>query len=183
MRIGSIDIPADLLVLPAEGPGELVDWLWVGLRARDSGDVQAPLGLRSPAKVEGRAWWDNRLLQGRYLRTEDRLLLIDSVRDVVGGRVEVVMSCTELVGEPAEFRPADGVPVPCRVFITHSAPVFDEEQRVTDYRTMAELALIEVGRCQVDDQVLVGGQLYTMVDYAGSSDDGVVRGMYLEASP
>ncbi|WP_242411212.1 hypothetical protein [Pseudomonas knackmussii] len=118
---------------------------------------------------------------GRYLCHGKRLLVITSVRDFRGDQAELILSCEELVGEPAEFRPADGPPVPCRVFITHSAPVFDDEQRVTDYRTLAELALIEVGRCQVDDQLQVAGQLYNMIDYAGSSDDGVVRGMYLEA--
>ncbi|MDU4255577.1 hypothetical protein [Pseudomonas sp.] len=181
MRIGAIDTPADLLQLSPEHSPVMLDWLWVGLRARDSGDVTAPAGLRSPAKVEGRAWWDERLIQGRYLRTDERLLLIESVRDVIGGRVELVLTCAELVGEQAEYRPEGGAAVPCRVFITHSAPVFDDENKVTDYRILAELALIEVGRCQVDDQLLIGGQLYNMIDYAGSSDDGVVRGMYLEA--
>ncbi|MNF02484.1 hypothetical protein D3C80_2016330 [compost metagenome] len=53
--------------------------------------------------------------------------------------------------------------------------------RVADYRTRAEVVLIEVGRPQVDDQLLVAGTLYTITDYADETDDGVVRGLWLEA--
>ena len=41
-------------------------------------------------------------------------------------------------------------------------------------------ALIEVGRLQVDDQLQVGGVLYNVIDYADESDDGIVRGLWLQ---
>lgn len=180
MRAGRLDTPADLLRLDADVRPCVVDWIWVGIRAKDSGDVQAPSGLRNPGKVEVRAWWDERLQIGRYLRAGSRLLLIDSVRDVTGGRAEAVITCSELVGLPAEYRPQEGVPVPCRAHLTHEAPYRDELGQVTDYRTRAEVALIEVGRPQVDDQIVIDGARYSVIAYADETDDGVVRGLWLE---
>lgn len=82
----------------------------------------------------------------------------------------------------AEYRPAVGAPVACRVLLTHGAPYLDDLGQVTDYRTRAEVALIEVGRPQVDDRLLVGDTLYTVIAYASDTDDGVVRGLWVEAS-
>lgn len=180
MRAGRLDTPADLLRLDADARPCVVDWLWVGIRAKDAGDVQAPSGLRNPGKVEVRAWWDECLQIGRYLRADRRLLLIDSVRDVTGDRAEAVITCTELVGLPGEYRPQDGVPIACRVLLAHEAPYRDELGQVTDYRTRAEVALIEVGRPQVDDHIIVEGVRYTVIAYADETDDGVVRGLWVE---
>ncbi|PKM30228.1 MAG: hypothetical protein CVV07_07370 [Gammaproteobacteria bacterium HGW-Gammaproteobacteria-11] len=127
-----------------------------------------------------RAWWDDRLVAGRYLRAEGRLLLIDDARDVTGQQVEMQIACSELVGLVGEYRPAEGVPVGCRVHLMHEAPVLDEMQRVTAYKTRAEVAVIEVGRPQPGDQLVVDGELYNVTDYADDTDDGVVRGLWLE---
>lgn len=180
MRAGRLDTPADLLELCPDIKPRLVDWLWIGVRAKEAGDVQAASGLRNPGKVEVRAWWDDRLRNGRYLRTGDRLLAIDSVRDVTGTQAEVFITCSELVGEPAEYRPQEGVPAPCRVHLSHEAPYRDEMGQVTEYKTRAEVAIIEVGRPQQDDQLKVAGALYTVIGYADETDDGVVRGLWLE---
>jgi hypothetical protein len=180
MRTGRLETPADLLVLGPDLQPQLLDWLWVGVRAKDAADAPAAVGLRSPAKIEVRSWWDDRLLQGRYLRAEGRLLCLDSVRDVIGQQTELVMTATELVGEPAEYR-GDGLPpMACRAHLTHAAPYLDDLGQVTSYKTRAEVALIEVGRPQVGDQLLVAGTLYNVIDYARDSDDGVVRGLWLE---
>jgi len=52
--------------------------------------------------------------------------------------------------------------------------------QVTEYRTKAEVALIEVGRPQVDDQLVIDGARYSVIAYADETDDGVVRGLWLE---
>lgn len=98
----------------------------------------------------------------------------------MGAKAELVMSCAELVGQPAEYRPQAGVPVPCRVHLAHEAPYLDDMGQVVDYKTRAEVAVIEVGRPQVDDQLLIAGTLYNVIQYARDSDDGVVRGLWLE---
>ena len=180
MRSGNLNTPADLVELDGQLRPRVLDWLWVGIRSKESAESPAATGLRAPAKVTVRAWWDERLRPGRYLRAENRLLLIDDVRDFNGVRAEVAITCSELSGEPGEFRPLDGVPVACRVHLTHQAPYRDELGQTTDYRTRAEVALIEVGRAQPDDQLLVGGALYNVIAYADESDDGVVRGLWLE---
>lgn len=180
MRSGNLDTPADLLELSPDMCSRTIDWLWVGIRAKENADPPAASGLRAPAKITVRAWWDERLRPGRYLRAESRLLLIDDVRDFNGQRTEVAITCSELIGEPAEFRPLEAAPVTCRVHLTHQAPYRDEMGQTTDYRTRAEVALIEVGRAQPDDQLLVGGALYNVIAYADESDDGVVRGLWLE---
>lgn len=180
MRAGRLRTPASLLTLDADLKVCELDWIWCGIQSKESADPPAASGLRSPAKVTVRAWWDERLLTGRYLRAESRLLLIDDVRDFDGQRAEVIITCSELVGQPGEYRPSEGVPVPCRMHLTHEAPYRDELGQVTDYRTRAEVALIETGRVQVDDQLAVAGALYTVIAYADDTDDGVVRGLWLE---
>jgi len=180
MRTGRLDVPADLLTLGVDLCAVQLTWLWVGIRAKDTGDVPAAAGLRNPAKIEVRAWWDARLLQGRYLRAGERLFHLDSVRDPDGQQAEVIMTSTELVGQPAEYRPQAGMPTPCRVHLAHEAPYLDDMGQVVDYKTRAEVAVIEVGRPQVDDQLLIAGTLYNVIQYARDSDDGVVRGLWLE---
>lgn len=180
MRSGNLDTPADLVELDGQLRPRVLDWLWVGIRSKENAEPPAATGLRAPAQVTVRAWWHDGLRPGRYVRTADRLLLVDDVRDFTGQRAEVVITCSELAGTPGEYRPLEGVPAPCRVHLTHEAPYRDELGQTTDYRTRAEVALIEVGRPQPDDQLLVGGVLYNVIAYADESDDGVVRGLWLE---
>lgn len=180
MRAGQLSTPADILRLNADLSVSVLDWVWVGIRAKESTDSPAHTGLRAPAKVTVRAWWDERLQAGRYLRAEGRLLLLDDVRDFNGQRAEVAITCSELVGECCEYRPAERPPRPCRVFLNHSAPYLDDIGQVVDYRLMAEVALVETGRPQVDDQLLVSGVLYNVIGIANRGDDGVVRGLWLE---
>lgn len=180
MRAGQLNNPAELLHLNADLEPQVLDWLWVGIRSKESADPPAASGLRAPAKITVRAWWDERLQAGRYLRGDGRLLLIDDVRDFTGQRAEVVITCSELIGQCAEYRPASGLPRPCRVHLTHQAPYRDELGQATDYRTRAEVAIIEVGRPEAGDQVLVEGVLYNVDAYADESDDGVVRGLWLD---
>lgn len=118
--------------------------------------------------------------QVTFGRASDRLFLIDDVRDFTGKRVELAITCSELVGQPAQYRPQEGVPVPCRVHLTHEAPYRDDMGQVTEYKTRAEVAVIEVGRPQADDQLMVSGALYSVIAYADDTDDGVVRGLWLE---
>ncbi|AYF88629.1 hypothetical protein D6Z43_16270 [Pseudomonas sp. DY-1] len=181
MRAGRLETPADLLALGPDLQAQYLDWLWVGIRAKDAVDAPLAAGLRSPAKVEVRAWWDERLLQGRYLRTEGRLLILDGVRDVIGQQAEVVMTATELMGEPGEYRPDDGSPRPARIFLRHISPFVDENDRLTDYRLQAEVALVETGRVQLGEQLVIGGCVYNVIGYVDGSDDGVVRSLWLEA--
>lgn len=180
MRIGAIDTPANLIKLGPDLQPITIDWLWVGIRARE-GDVAPSRGLRSSAQVTVRAWWDDSLVPGRYLRAEHRLLLIDDVRDITGQQVEMQLACSELIGQPGEYRAEGQPPRSCRICLIHSAPVVDEAGRVTDYQTRAEIALIEAGRPQIGDQLVVGDVTYNVIAYDDGSDDGVVRGLWLEA--
>ena len=70
--------------------------------------------------------------------------------------------------------------MPCRVHLTHQAPWLDEEGVATDYRTRAEVAVIEVGRPEEGDRLQINGHLYSVTGYARDTDDGVVRGLWLE---
>lgn len=180
MRAGRLDTPADIVVMSADLCPVVLDWLWVEIVSKESADPPAAIGLRAPAKVTVRSWWDERLRPGMYLRADGRLLLIDDVRDFNNQRAEVVITCSELVGQAAEYRPQGGVPVGCRVHLMHLAPYLDELGQVTDYKTRAEVAVIEVGRPQEDDQLLIAGSLYNVIAYANNTDDGVVRGLWLE---
>ena len=180
MRAGTLNLRAEVLELDADVCPRLVMRRWVSLRAKDAGDVSAPTGLRSAGMVEVRGWFSGEYQAGRYIRIGDRLLVIADSRDPMGNGAEIVISCYELRGLPAEYRPAEGRPAPCRVHLTHEAPWLDEMGAVTSYKTRAEVALIEVGRPQVGDQIHIMGTLYSVIAYADESDDGVVRGLWLE---
>ena len=180
MRAGNLRHRATILSLSAALSPQTLGSRWVGIRAKDGGDVPPAGGLRTGAMVEVRARYADLFAAGRYLLSGARLLHITSTRDPMGTGAELVLSCDELIGQTAEYRPAVGVPLACRAHITHEAPWLDELGQVTDYKTRAELAVIEVGRPQVDDQLLIAGQLYNVIAYAADSDDGIVRGLWLE---
>lgn len=181
MRIGALDTPADLLALGSALQPELLDMLWVGIRAKESADPPAAVGLRSPAKVEVRAWWDERLMQGRYLRAEDRLLHITSARDFKGDRFELVLTCEELVGEAAQFTPVGGgAAVSCRVFLAHGVARPGEFAGKSEYTTQLEAALIEVGRPQPGAVFVVGGVSWRVAALVEDEDDRVVRRMWVK---
>ncbi|MCY1305561.1 hypothetical protein D9M70_553730 [compost metagenome] len=89
----------------------------------------------------------------------------------------MVITATEFVGERGEVR-SEGMPSrPCRVFLTHETPYRDELGQAASYKSRAEVALIEAGRVQVDDQLLVGCDFYNVISYDDGSDDGIVRGL------
>ena len=180
MRLGRLDKRAAILSLAADLSTVIIGSRWVGIRAKEAADAGQASGLRTGAMVEVRARGSAELSQGRYLLSGARLLHITSVRDPMGTGAELVLSCDELVGQPGEYRPDGQPPKACRVHLTHSAPYLDELGQVTDYKTRAEVALIEVGRPQVDDQLQVGSDTYVVIQYASETDDGVVRGLWLE---
>ena len=180
MRLGALDQRVELLSLGADLSVTSHGSRWVGIRSKAAGDVPAAVGLRTRAMIEVRARYSAELIPGRYLRQSGRLFHITSARDPLGSKAELVLSCDEFVGDVGEYRPAAGIPIACRVQVTHSAPYLDDLGQVTDYRTRAEVALIEVGRPQVDDQLLIGSTLYAITAYASDSDDGVVRGLWLD---
>lgn len=180
MRAGNLRHRAEIFSLSADLIAVSHGGRWVGIRAKEAADVPAARGLRSGAMVEVRARASADLVPGRYLRSGQRLLYITSARDPMGTGVELVLSCDELIGQPGQYLPAGGVPVTCRVHLVYLAPYQEELGQVTDYKTRAEVALIEVGRPQVDDQLQVGGDVYTIIGYSADTDDGVVRGLWLE---
>ncbi|WAC45581.1 hypothetical protein OU997_05260 [Pseudomonas sp. SL4(2022)] len=182
MRAGTLRNRAQVLSLSADLCTIDHGTRWVSFRSKAAGDAPQVSGLRASAMVEVRARFSDELQQGRYLRHGTRLLYIASApRDPMGTRTELVLSCDELVGQPAEYRPQGGVPVCCRVHLSHQAPFLDELGQVTDYKTRVEVAVIEVGRPEEGDQLLIAGTLYNVIGYARDSDDGVVRGLWLEA--
>ena len=180
MRLGDLDKRAQILSLSAGLVSSSHGSRWVAIRAKASADVPAADGLRTRALVEVRARHSADLLPGRYLLSGSRLFVITSVRDPMGNGAELVLSCDELIGQPCQYLPAGSTAKACRVHLTHQAPWLDELGQVTDYKTRAEVALIEVGRPQVDDQLQIGSDTYVVIQYASETDDGVVRGLWLE---
>lgn len=180
MRAGELKSHAKLLELSADLCPVDMGGVWLGIKARDAGGVPMPSGLRSPALIDIRARYSDRLRQGRYLRYGDRLMQITSVRDPLGNKAEMRISADEFVGIPATYLPQERAPATCRTHLVHEAPYLDELGQVTDYRTRAEVALIEVGRPEVGDRLTVAGVTYNVIAYASESDDGVVRGLWLE---
>lgn len=179
MRAGRLDTPAELLELRPDLSVRCLDWLWFSINSKESADPPAPSGLRAPAKVTVRSWWDPRLAVGRYLRSDCRLLLINDVRDFDGRRAEVILTCTEISGQPARYSPASGMARDCRVFLTPEVPYRDQLGQATDYRLRAEIAIIEVGRPEHGDSLRIAGVDYLVDSYADETDDGVVRGLWL----
>lgn len=156
--------------------------VWVDVRVKDAAEGSAQAGLRMPTKADIRAREVNRLAASRYLRLvrNDRLFHLLEVRPL-GNQGEFVMTADELVGLPAWFEPMAGVERPCRVYLEYSAPLLDDLQQVVEHRTRAQLALVETGPIEVDDQLRVAGARYRVMGFAQDSDDGVVRSVWLEA--
>ncbi|MCP8465925.1 hypothetical protein NK553_18395 [Pseudomonas sp. ZM23] len=180
MRAGNLDTPANLLKLDADLVACKLDWIWCGIQTKEEAEPPFPSGLRSPSKIAIRAWWDARIQQGRYLLADGRLFHIDSARDFTGRRAELAITATELIGEPGEYRPDGAAPRACRVFMNYDAQSSDDLGQATTYRIRAEVALIETGRVQVDEHLVVAGVDYVVTDYASGTDDGIVRGVWLE---
>lgn len=181
MRVGRLDTPADLLALGSNLQQQSLGFVWIGIRSKDSADVPEAVGLRSPAKVEVRAWYDESLLPGRYLRASDRLLHLVSVRDFKGDRFELVMTCEELIGEPAQYTSAGGgTALPCRVFLAYDVSRPGQHLGVVEYVTQLEAAVIEVGRPQPGAVFTVDGVSWRVAGLVDTEDDRVVRRMWVK---
>lgn len=180
MRAGELRHRAAVLELDAGLCPVELGRAWLGIHSKESADAPMQAGLRSRTPVEIRARYSSLLQVGRYIIHDARLLHITSVRDPVGTRAELRITADEFTGAAADYHPAEGPHKCCRVYLAHEAPWLDERGVVTDYKTRAEVALIEVGRPQVGDRLTVGGTTYTIVGYADETDDGVVRGLWLE---
>lgn len=182
MRSGRLETPATLLHLGQDLQACEIDWLWCGIQTKENAEPPPATGLRAPAKVTIRAWWDERIIRGRYLRTEDRLFLLDDVRDFTGKRQELAITASELVGLPGQALVNGLAPRPCRVFLAFDVPFVNQEYAEAPIlRTYAEVALIEAGRVEEGDQLVASGVRYTVLSLAKDRDDGVVRGLWLEA--
>lgn len=147
--------------------------------AKESAAPAMAAGLRTGARVSVWCRYSGKIESGQYLRIRDRLLHITSVRDPDAKRASLVLTCDEFIGQCAEYRTELGSKH-CRVHLQHDAPYLDELGQVTDYRVRAEVLIFEVGRPQVDDLLFVGGVRYAITQYADHTDDGVVRGLWLE---
>ncbi|WP_165668996.1 hypothetical protein [Metapseudomonas otitidis] len=182
MRSGRLNTPATLLSLGPDLHAVEIDWLWCGIQTKENAEPPPATGLRAPAKVTIRAWWDERIIRGRYLRTDDRLFLLDDVRDFTGKRQELAITASELVGLPGQALVNGLAPRPCRVFLAFDVPFVNQEYAEAPIlRTYAEVALIEAGRVEEGDQLEADGVRYTVLSLAKDRDDGVVRGLWLEA--
>lgn len=182
MRSGRLETPATLLHLGQDLQACEIDWLWCGIQTKENAEPPPATGLRAPAKVTIRAWWDERIIRGRYLRTEDRLFLLDDVRDFTGKRQELAITASELVGLPGQALVNGLAPRPCRVFLAFDVPFVNQEYAEAPIlRTYAEVALIEAGRVEEGDQLVASGVRFTVLSLAKDRDDGVVRGLWLEA--
>lgn len=180
MEVGRLNKHATILAMSADLEPISVGKAWLAITSKDAADVGRQPGVRSLAMVDIRARYNDRLQQGRYLKLGDRLFCLTSVRDPMGTRAEVRCSADEFVGDPALCRVAGRPDMPCRIHLNYEAPYLDQDGQVTSYRVRGEVVLIETGRVQVDDQFLVDGEIYNVIAYDESSDDGVVRALWLE---
>ena len=181
MRAGQLSTPADILRLNADLSVSVLDWVWVGIRAKESADAPAHAGLRVPAKVTVRAWWDERLQAGRYLRAEERLLLLDDVRDFTGQRAEVIITCTELTGQAATYVSAPGATaLPCRVFLAYGVSRPGQFAGAMEYVTELEAAVVEVGRPEPGAVFEIDGVAWRVAGLVETEDDRVVRRMWVK---
>lgn len=180
MRAGELRHRAEILELGPDLCSAVVSGVWLGIKAKEAADPPMATGLRSPARVDIRARHSAKLVQGRYLRHGDRLFYITSVRDPVGDKSELRITADELVGSPAVYMTQGQPSRECRALVQHEAPWLDDMGAVTDYKTRAEVAVIEAGRPQAGDQISIDSTLYNVIAYADATDDGVVRGLWLE---
>lgn len=180
MMLGRLDKRAAIYRLDADLHQELIGGAWVGIRSKAAADVPAQSGLRSPAMVEIRTRPNANMQAGHYLKSGSRLFYVTSARDPISSGLELVLSCDELIGQIASYQPAVGGPTVCRAHVTQSAPFLDERGQATDYKTLIQVALFEIGRPQVGDTITIGTDVYTVILYADATDDGVVRGLWVE---
>ena len=180
MRAGLLRHRVEILGMDADMCASLIGRTWMGIQGKEAAEIPQASSIRNPARLDVRARYSDKLMQGRYLRQGDRLMIITSARDPLGTKAEMRITADEFIGEPAEYRPSGQVARPCRAFLQHEAPWLDDMGAVTDYKTRAEVAIIETGRVQVGDQIAIAGTTYNVIAYADGSDDGVVRGLWLE---
>lgn len=181
MRAGNLRHRATVLDLSEALQAVEISRRWVGIRSKESGDAPASVGLRASVRVEVRARFSPDLVAGRYLRHGARLLYINDSRDFTGERAELLMSCEELVGRPAEMLSSlTSQPVPCRVFLAHGVKRPAENVGLTTYSTQLEAALIEVGRPQVGAEFLVDGVTWRVTGLVEDDDDRIVRRMWVK---
>lgn len=181
MRAGRLRHKAQIITLGHNLRETCHGTVWCGITAKDGAAPPMPAGLRTGARVDVRARYTDRLQQGAYLLTGGRILHVTSVRDVTGRRAELIASCDEFVGQAALYQSPMRGQISCRVHLTHEAPFLNDFGQITDYRTRAEVLVLEVGRPQVDDRITIAGTTYIVTQYAGGTDDGVVRSLWLQA--
>jgi len=181
MRAGRLRHKAQIITLRHDLSHHCHGSIWCGITAKEGASPPMPSGLRTGARVDVRARYTDKLAQGVYLVSGQRILHVTSVRDVAGKRAELTASCDEFVGQPAIYQQPGRSQKACRVHLQHSAPYLDELGQVTSYRTKADVLVLEVGRPQPDDIITVAGQRYIVTQYADNTDDGVVRGLWLDA--
>jgi hypothetical protein len=179
MRSGKLDSLATVYTLSPDLEAIPRGQVWCEIAVTDAGATPEALGLRSPSKVTIRARYTTELTQGRYLVHGNRLFYLSAVRDFKGTRQELVMSASELVGEPAVYLGQNAAPRYCRCLLVPSAPYLDDLEQVTEYKTYGEIALIEAGRIQAGEVLEVAGVAYVVDGYRAGTDDGVVRGLWL----
>lgn len=173
MKVGRLRHPCNVLTLQGEPPLAVnlgMRWCDIG---SSEGDVSHQVGLRQGAPVIAWARWDEVLRPGRYLQLNDRLWHIDNRRDPKGRRADMVLSLTELVGEPATWYPAAGGTAPLRIAragdVAEVGELWQGAERLLEF----EVALIE-GRPERGDEIEVGGIRYSVEAYNVEASDAVV---------
>lgn len=152
----------------------------VGLSQREGDIGTEPTGLRSPARVAARARFDERLLPGRYLVTEGRLLIINNRRDPDGRCHTLFLSCDELVGDTGMYRPQAASPRPARIWLEMDSPFTDGRSQKVEYRPRLEVALFECGRPQPGDVFEVRGCSWRVLAAVGDQDNGITRQLWVK---
>jgi hypothetical protein len=151
----------------------------VDIRYQERQDAPAQQSMRTSSAVSVYSWDDPIFKAGRFMRIHDgRLLHIDTVRHLPRPR-DIVMSCTELVGESGSYT-SGGNSIACRIFLLLDAPTVGNRPGKTEYRTRAEVAVLEVGRPQPGDSLTVGGSTWSVMGLVDDQDDGLIRQMWVK---
>ena len=181
MRAGRLRHRALVLELSASLSTLELGARWVDIRVKEAAEGSAPVGLRARTLVEVRARHFAGFIAGRYLAHGSRLFHITSQRDPKGNRTELILTCEELIGQPAQYTASQGdTPKPCRVHITHGVARIGEHTGRAEYWTQLEVALIEVGRPQAGAVFELGAERYRVVGLVEDDDDRVTRKLWVK---
>lgn len=171
MRAGRLN---SLVTVTAPSGTETLHWVeW--LEQPPTGDA-VPEGLRSGADITLRHRNLPPMEAGSWVSYDGRLLRVNWTSPSEKVRHAYESICTEFAGQNADYLPALGDPLPCRVFIERNAEYIGEVGRVQEYRTRIEILKHQLyGHTPtLGDRLQLGSETFDIEGLAPGGDDGLV---------